>query len=178
MKKGVPDVLAAARSILSDWNLGKIKYCTQPPKDDQSHVHISASIVHTESKEFDVNNFETVVETSILNNFDVKTDEVMELATGVPVEMDEDPNEVSTATSSSKVILEDKIPSTSKVERKCSGGRLNVKEFNMKTDPTMQLEGILLSLLLLLFLFQMAQIHHVNNVVSVICQEIKPLIEI
>lgn len=143
LKKGVPNVLDAARSVLNDWNSGKIKYCTQPPKEDQTHVHISASIVHTELKEFDVNNLESVIETDILNNFNVKVDDVMELDAGVPVEMADNSQDVENVPIvSSKVILEDKIPSTSKAERKCSGGRLNVKEFNVKTDPTMQLEGM------------------------------------
>lgn len=137
----MPDVLAAARSILSDWNSGKIKYCTHPPKNEQNQVHISASIVHEGAKEFDVNNFDIAMETDILNNFHVKPDEVMELATGVPVDLAENSDEKAEI-SSSKVILEEEIAITRKVDRKSSGGRLNVKEFNAKTDPTMQLTGI------------------------------------
>uniref|UniRef100_A0A182RE26 Guanine nucleotide-binding protein-like 3 homolog n=1 Tax=Anopheles funestus TaxID=62324 RepID=A0A182RE26_ANOFN len=44
-KKGVPDVKKAARCLIEDWNIGKIKYCTQPPEDNSNEVHLDAQLV-------------------------------------------------------------------------------------------------------------------------------------
>lgn len=74
-KGGIPDTLAAARSILDDWNSGKIRFvvdtCTErnlivilthnfryytvPP--EQPVCHISAEIVSEMAKEFDIESF-------------------------------------------------------------------------------------------------------------------------
>ncbi|XP_023175199.2 guanine nucleotide-binding protein-like 3 homolog [Drosophila hydei] len=87
LKKGVPDVVAAARSVLNDWNTGKIKYCTQPPEViENTNAHISASIVHAEAREFDVNNFESM-ETDILNQCHEKSDDIMEITSTGPLEL-------------------------------------------------------------------------------------------
>ncbi|EDV93852.1 guanine nucleotide-binding protein-like 3 homolog [Drosophila grimshawi] len=87
LKKGVPDVVAAARSVLNDWNTGKIKYCTQAPEVvDNKNAHISASIVHTEVREFDVENFESM-ETDLLNQCPGKSDDVMEITSTGPLEI-------------------------------------------------------------------------------------------
>lgn len=58
-KGGIPDVFAAARSLLEDWNTGKIKYYTVPP-EDENQAHISSSIVTEISKEFDLDAIETM----------------------------------------------------------------------------------------------------------------------
>lgn len=71
-RRGIPDAEGAARSLINDWNTGKIKYCTQPPEND-TLVHVSASIVSTEAREFDPDNFEEM-ETDVLNTFNVKTE--------------------------------------------------------------------------------------------------------
>ncbi|XP_017873297.1 PREDICTED: guanine nucleotide-binding protein-like 3 homolog [Drosophila arizonae] len=87
LKKGVPDVVAAARSVLNDWNTGKIKYCTQPPEvKENSNVHISASIVHADARDFDVDNFESM-ETDVLNQCPEKTDDIMEITSTGPLEL-------------------------------------------------------------------------------------------
>lgn len=49
---GIPDIIAAARSVLEDWNSGKIRYYTVPP--EQPECHVSAEIVSQISKEFDI----------------------------------------------------------------------------------------------------------------------------
>lgn len=136
LKKGVPDVVAAARSVLNDWNTGKIKYCTQPPEVVESKdIHVSASIVHAEAREFDVDNFEAM-ETEILNNFVVKQDDVMEITSSGPVEYkppkDDDEEEESTKNT---VIDETEVHSKGKKRKLDDGGR------KAKTDPTMELEG-------------------------------------
>eukprot|EP01114_Cavostelium_apophysatum_P014136 TRINITY_DN3586_c0_g1_i1.p1 TRINITY_DN3586_c0_g1~~TRINITY_DN3586_c0_g1_i1.p1 ORF type:complete len:602 (-),score=241.89 TRINITY_DN3586_c0_g1_i1:30-1835(-) len=51
-KGGVADLKAAARSVLQDWNAGKIPFFTVPPK--LKNVHISSAIVSSWGKEFDI----------------------------------------------------------------------------------------------------------------------------
>ncbi|XP_011260911.1 guanine nucleotide-binding protein-like 3 homolog [Camponotus floridanus] len=65
-KGGVPDAIAAARSILEDWNSGKIRYYTVPP--EQPVCHISAEIVSQVAKEFDIESF-AAEEKMMLDNF-------------------------------------------------------------------------------------------------------------
>lgn len=67
LRGGVPDAEGAARSLLNDWNTGKIKYCTEPP-EAEAGVHISACIVSDEAREFEVDNFNQM-ETDVLDNF-------------------------------------------------------------------------------------------------------------
>lgn len=66
-KGGIPDTIAAARSILEDWNSGKIRYYTVPP--EQPDCHVSAEIVSQISKEFDIESF-AAQEKMMLDNFE------------------------------------------------------------------------------------------------------------
>ena len=83
--------------MLNDWNTGKIKYCTQPPENEDRDVHLSATIVSSEAREFEIDNFEQM-ETEVLNNFDVKTSDVMEFQSAGPVHMEKEPEEDSAPT--------------------------------------------------------------------------------
>lgn len=131
LKKGVPDVVAAARSVLNDWNTGKIKYCTQPPEvPENTNVHISASIVHSEAREFDVDNFESM-ETDILSHCPDKSDDVMEITSTGPLEIRE-PREEPQATPA--VIAEKEAPTKGR-KRKID------EEKKEKADPVLLLEG-------------------------------------
>ncbi|KAK9762760.1 nuclear GTP-binding protein nug1 [Basidiobolus ranarum] len=47
---GIPDVTSAARSILNDWNIGKIPFYTVPPSNRRAQI--DAAIVQGWSKEF------------------------------------------------------------------------------------------------------------------------------
>lgn len=85
---GVPDSEGAARSLLNDWNTGKIKYCTQPPESN-ANVHISAAIVSSEAREFEIENFDQM-ETDMLNNFTVKVEDAMEVTSSGPVHSQDD----------------------------------------------------------------------------------------
>lgn len=130
MKGGVPDVTAAARAVLNDWNSGKIKYCTQPPESAEvQSTHISATIVNEEAREFDVENFEAM-ESDALNHFNVKAEDVMEITSSGPVllkdlPMEEDEKHLT-------IIKEDSDAGPKKRKRG------DAKE---KTDPQMLLEG-------------------------------------
>ncbi|RUS26217.1 P-loop containing nucleoside triphosphate hydrolase protein, partial [Jimgerdemannia flammicorona] len=56
-KGGIPDITLAARSILQDWNTGKIPYYTIPPSSTSSHRE--ASIVSSWSTEFAIEDIAT-----------------------------------------------------------------------------------------------------------------------
>lgn len=130
---GVPDAEGAARSLLNDWNIGKIKYCTQPPEVDAS-AHISASIVCDEAREFEIENFEQM-ETDVLNNFTVKVEDAMEITSAGPVHCDEK------ATSSAHIIeddiVKDDMDDSDDDEPKQKRGRKEGK----KVDPELLLDG-------------------------------------
>nr|CAX32467.1 nucleostemin-like protein 1 [Isodiametra pulchra] len=55
-KGGIPNLTQAAKSIIEDWNSGRIRYYTNPPASLESNVQSSesASIVSSFSKEFDI----------------------------------------------------------------------------------------------------------------------------
>ncbi|KAJ6636999.1 Guanine nucleotide-binding protein-like 3 like [Pseudolycoriella hygida] len=76
LRGGVPDATSAARGLLNDWNTGKIKYCTQPPEDN-STVHISASIVSNDTKEFESDALDAM-ETDLLNSFAPTIEDIMD----------------------------------------------------------------------------------------------------
>jgi len=50
---GGADLDAAARTVLQDWNGGRISFYTEPPQGGFEGVHISAEIVNQWGKEFD-----------------------------------------------------------------------------------------------------------------------------
>ncbi|XP_004363980.2 Gnl3l protein [Capsaspora owczarzaki ATCC 30864] len=56
-KGGVADIDVVARSILQDWNSGRIPYYTLPPAEDAS-IHLKTEIVSTWGKEFDMQSLE------------------------------------------------------------------------------------------------------------------------
>eukprot|EP00339_Tiarina_fusa_P001427 CAMPEP_0117019752 /NCGR_PEP_ID=MMETSP0472-20121206/15107_1 /TAXON_ID=693140 ORGANISM="Tiarina fusus, Strain LIS" /NCGR_SAMPLE_ID=MMETSP0472 /ASSEMBLY_ACC=CAM_ASM_000603 /LENGTH=536 /DNA_ID=CAMNT_0004724785 /DNA_START=97 /DNA_END=1707 /DNA_ORIENTATION=- len=62
LKGGIPDKIGAARSVLRDWNSGKIPYYTVPPKDAEPDVSKGgAVIVSNFGKEFDLSKFDDEV---------------------------------------------------------------------------------------------------------------------
>ncbi|EDV48762.1 guanine nucleotide-binding protein-like 3 homolog [Drosophila erecta] len=134
LKKGVPDVVAAARSVLNDWNTGKIKYCTQPPEvQEEQSVHISASIVHSEAREFDVENFESM-ETEILEHCAVKTDDIMEITSTGPLEIRQPREEAEPADKiTASLVIDEK-------EKPAKGRKRKLDEEKEKVDPSLLLE--------------------------------------
>lgn len=90
---GVPDMLTAARSVLMDWNSGKIKYCTHPPEESSDiNIHLSAQIVSQETREFEIDNFEEM-EAEVMENFatnSIETDDVVEIESTGPVQINID----------------------------------------------------------------------------------------
>ena len=60
-KGGIPDVMAAARIVINDWNCGNIRYYTHPPEKGEGELaqgDAGAAIVAEFSKEFDLNSLD------------------------------------------------------------------------------------------------------------------------
>lgn len=132
---GVPDAEGAARSLLNDWNTGKIKYCTQPPEVDSS-AHVSASIVSAEAREFEIDNFDEM-ETEVLDQFTVKVEDAMDYTSAGPVHMQQFPDD--NTVSSTHIIessVKDEDMDDDDDEPKQKRGRTS-----KKVDPEMLLDG-------------------------------------
>jgi len=54
LKGGIPDKISAAKTILRDWNTGKIPYFTPPPQSTRTTLHEDACIVQQFGPEQDV----------------------------------------------------------------------------------------------------------------------------
>jgi len=139
-KRGVPDATAAARSLLEDWNHGKIKYYTIPPEENHSDVHISSAIVSEIAKEFDLDNFESM-ETETLNKISQDApvaDDKLVIDNLEPVvsinEMEEDSN---MQPGDEKLLNSNINVETKKKKNKKEKSEARVK----KADPEMQLDG-------------------------------------
>jgi len=66
LKGGIPDKIGAARSVLKDWNQGKIPYYTVPPQDAAPDVSKGgAVIVSSFGAEFDLSEFDDAVLSSL-----------------------------------------------------------------------------------------------------------------
>lgn len=141
-KGGVPDMLYSARTILNDWNTGKIKYCTHPPDESSDKtIHLSAEIVTHESRDFDINNFEEM-ETEVLNKFGMNSDDVIQIQSSGPVAAKVADNDeamllqlIGSRESRVKIIEEDESMDHVSVFKKPKMGK-------RKEDPAMQLEGV------------------------------------
>lgn len=135
---GVPDAIAAARGLLDDWNMGKIKYYTVPPEDNAADAHISAEIVQASAAEFDLENYDAMVAAMVdaLPNKDVQgcfpVDSLgMCKEASDEEDMDEDQPEKKQELLSENVA----VKATSKKSKVRGAARLK------KGDPEMELEG-------------------------------------
>lgn len=131
---GVPDTVSAAKGLLDDWNIGKIKYYTLPPEENQTS-QISSAIVSEEAKEFDLENYEQM-ETEILDQIEKEKDKsnngnIILLETSGPVDaleqMEEDESELS-----QKVVS---------IPIKKGNVKQTKKKAEDKKNPEMDLEG-------------------------------------
>ncbi len=71
LKGGIPDKVTAARTVIRDWNSGKIPYFTRPPsikEENNKIVQNDAKIVSGFGEEFDVNKMDKEVIDSLDNN--------------------------------------------------------------------------------------------------------------
>ncbi|XP_066260480.1 guanine nucleotide-binding protein-like 3 homolog [Euwallacea similis] len=135
-KGGVPDALAAARSLLDDWNSGKIPYYTVPPQEN--HESSSYQIVSEFGKEFDLENYDKM-EIDLLDKINFLDDKQkpVQLESCGPVDADEI-EEMEQEKSPDNLLNDDINIATAKkslVRKKMSATRVK------KTDPEMALEG-------------------------------------
>lgn len=134
---GVADAEGAARSLLNDWNTGKIKYCTQPPEMDKDS-HISASIVSEEAREFDIENFDQM-ETDVLDQFTVKVEDAMDYTSAGPVHMEQVAEDNSAHILEGNVVKDkDDIDEYTEAPKLKKGRKEKKPE---KADPAMLLDG-------------------------------------
>ena len=103
---GIPDIFSAARSVLNDWNSGKIPYYTIPPATAHTPA-AAASLIEGWSKEFDIDTQEDVqVLSSMRSTVDMKhamaltakesVQGQMDLEDGMDDDVDEDEGDMST----------------------------------------------------------------------------------
>ena len=71
---------ASARTVLQDWNGGKIPFYTIPP--ELKNVHVSSSIVSSWGKEFDIDTLLSQEESTIMSNLNTDTSNHMAIAPG------------------------------------------------------------------------------------------------
>jgi len=77
MKGGKPDLLACARSILNDWNNGKIPFYTLPPKENVTHF--SSETVSEWGKAFDIEKLLSMEQTTVLNKLPDKNQNALQM---------------------------------------------------------------------------------------------------
>jgi len=145
IRGGAPDVRSAARSLIHDWNTGKIKYCTQPPVDNVHDIHLSAAIVSTDAKEFQIENFEEL-ESTFMNelneHYSIEKEEVMEVETKGSVAMKLDKADQKEGYGDSEIIeeeLEEALKTSKKSKRKAVEDDYETKK--LKADPVFKIEG-------------------------------------
>lgn len=143
LRGGVPDAISAARGLLNDWNTGKIKYCTHPPEDRRDiDVHVSAAIVSSDAREFEIDNFADM-ETEVLQNFAETIEDVMEYESAGPVQMaPEEELEAATAKSVVQIIETEKMEADDDEEEDQPPAKRGRGEPSLKKiDPAMLLDG-------------------------------------
>ncbi|KZC08771.1 PREDICTED: guanine nucleotide-binding protein-like 3 homolog [Dufourea novaeangliae] len=133
-KGGIPDTMAAARSVLEDWNSGKIRYYTVPPEQPTSQI--SAEIVSQMSKEFDIESF-AAEEKMMLDTFEEETakksklDPLLIETTGPVLSAMEVEKEKET-----------QIKIQNKLKKKLENAKKHAQQTRKKkTDPMFELEG-------------------------------------
>lgn len=91
-KGGIPDTYAAAKQILNDWNIGKIKYYTCPPDIHDLPAYISTELIGEFSKGFDLNEDEATEEFKDTNS-GLSSGEMMVKEDEEPEKIEEDRDE-------------------------------------------------------------------------------------
>ncbi|PSN51437.1 Guanine nucleotide-binding protein-like 3 [Blattella germanica] len=142
LKGGIANATAAARSLIEDWNRGKIRYYTLPP-EEKEETHISAEIVQQVAAEFDISSYE-VMETETLNEGleDNSAQKGMLLESAGPVEAKDMPEEKMEEDGEKNGILGENVTvaPTRKRKRLRKRNRGKDKE-DKKTENLMAIEG-------------------------------------
>jgi len=131
-KGGVPDRNLAARIVLQDWNSGKIKYFTHPP---ETKSESTSQIVQEFSKDFSLDDLETVERMEISNLPNVRPSEIVQIENGEIVAKAEEQTEMEIEDENDENLL----PSNVEVFAKKS--KAPTSEKKEKEDPLFQIEG-------------------------------------
>lgn len=149
IRGGVPDVRSAARSLIHDWNVGKIKYCTQPPVDNSLDVHLGASIVTDsgDQKELQIDNLdelEAKFMSQLNEHYNIDKEElIMEVETKGPVSMKSDKRAHAKDSFGDGGIIEDDEQEVQKADKKKKrkGEDDDYGAKKMKQDPVFKITG-------------------------------------
>jgi len=132
-KGGVPDRNMAARIVLGDWNTGKIKYFTHPP---EARGNISSEIVEEFSKDFSLEDLETVEKMDIATLPMVRPSEIVQIEAGEVCEKaDEMEFDVEDIVENDENILPENVGVFAKK------GKSSDKSHKEKEDPLFKIEG-------------------------------------
>jgi len=132
-KGGVPDRNLAARIVLQDWNSGKIKYFTHPP---ETRSESTSQIVQEFSKDFSLDDLETVERMEISNLPNVRPSEIVQIENGeIVAKAEEQLDQMDIEDENDENLL----PSNVEVFSKKSKTPTNEKK--EKEDPLFQIEG-------------------------------------
>jgi len=132
-KGGVPDRNMAARIVLGDWNTGKIKYFTHPP---EARGNISSEIVQEFSKDFSLEDLETVEKMDIATLPMVRPSEIVQIELGEVCEKaDEMEFDVEDIVENDENILPENVGVFAKK------GKSSDKSHKEKEDPLFKIEG-------------------------------------
>ncbi|XP_063705918.1 guanine nucleotide-binding protein-like 3 homolog [Culicoides brevitarsis] len=150
---GIPDVKAAARSLIHDWNTGKIKYFTHPPDVNNENVHLGSTIVTEQVKEFGLDDFEATA-SKIMDRIEARVklekdpdvqDIYMEVETKGPVHLKvETSKRKMTNNSKSMHIVEsinDVMEESSSKKKKRKAITVDNDEKNFKNSFVFQIDG-------------------------------------
>merc|ERR1711874_513861 len=137
-KGGIPDREAAARTVLNDWNSGRIKYFTHPP--ETVAANISSEIVREFAAEFSLDDLEAVEENDMDTLPAVRPSELVEVAAGEMVDtaqgmVDKENMEVDGQDDVLPVMLE--IQEVDKIEKRAD----DCDDAVSKKDPLFKIEG-------------------------------------
>lgn len=135
-KRGVPDSMAAARSVLNDWNSGKIRYYTVPP--EVADTQISAAIVMKDIEEFDIEKF-TAEEQMMLDNVAEESEKAQSIVDPLIVEST-GPVESVVASEFAKK-KEFKLQQINEKQQKKAATKKTPVQRKKKVDPLFEIEG-------------------------------------
>jgi len=143
-KGGIPDRDAAAKTVLNDWNSGKIKYFTHPPEEVEANV--SSEIVSSFAAEFSLDDIAKAEENDMDTLPAVRPSETTGLAASAIVETAKEiEDEMEVEDSEEDDDEDDVLPSSLAVAKlKKKKGKENAEDEmwdNHKSDPLFKLEG-------------------------------------
>jgi len=146
---GVPDTKSAARSLIHDWNTGKIKYFTHPPEDNQNEVHLDATIITNQVKEFGLEDFEEHSK-KLLDRIEARLkvekdpdheDLYMEVDSTGPVHLKLHKNDKKTGKTQIVESIDDLQEELMSKKKKRKAETIDDDEKNFKNDPVFKIDG-------------------------------------